>query len=137
MRRVKQLQSAEDASPMNPLTFLARRFVAGETDDDAIRVGRQLQARGIRATFDLLGENVHDADSARRSAAACALLLRKIPAEVERNISIKLTMMGLDVSRDLAVELTAGILKTAREAGGFVRIDMEGSGYTEATLDVF
>jgi proline dehydrogenase len=119
------------------LTFLARRFVAGETADDAIAVGRTLAARRIRATFDLLGEDVLDAEAARRSAAACQDLLRRIPAEVDRNISIKLSMMGLEVSRELATELTAGILATARDVGGFVRIDMEGSRLTQATLDVF
>lgn len=122
---------------MKALTFLARRFVAGETADDAIAVGRTLAARRIRATFDLLGEDVLDAEAARRSAAACQDLLRRIPAEVDRNISIKLSMMGLEVSRELATELTAGILATARDVGGFVRIDMEGSRLTQATLDVF
>ena len=122
---------------MKALTFLARRFVAGETADDAIVAGRALAQRGIHATFDLLGEDVLDAEAARRSAAACQDLLRRIPAEVDRNISIKLSMMGLEVSRELATELTAGILATARDVGGFVRIDMEGSRLTQATLDVF
>jgi proline dehydrogenase len=122
---------------VKPLTFLARRFVAGETADDAIAVGRTLAGRGIRATFDLLGEDVTDADAARRSAAACQELLRRLPPEVDRNISIKLSMMGLDVSRDLATELTTAIATTARDVGGFVRIDMEGSRLTQATLDVF
>jgi proline dehydrogenase len=122
---------------MKALTFLARRFVAGETADDAIAVGRQLADRGIRATFDLLGEDVNDADAARRSTVACQDLLRRIPAHVDRNVSIKLSMMGLDVSRDLATELAGSLIETAREAGGFVRIDMEGSRHTQATLDVF
>src|SRR5579859_5021933 len=103
---------------MKALTFLARRFVAGETAEDAVRVGRRLAARGIRVTFDLLGENVHDEAAARRSAAACIELLRSIPAEVERNISIKLTMMGLDISAELAGELASQIVKVAKEAGG-------------------
>ena len=117
--------------------MLARRFVAGETAEDAIAVGRRLHARGINATFDLLGEDVLDREAARRSAKANERLLRLIPPEVERNVSVKLTMMGLDISEDFCLELTAGILDTARQVGGFVRIDMEGSKHTQRTIDAF
>jgi proline dehydrogenase len=119
------------------LTFLARRFVAGETAEEAVAAGRRLAARGIRATFDLLGEDVRDEGSARRSADACVDLVRRIPPEVDRNVSIKLSMMGLSVSPALATELAGKVVAAAREAGGFVRIDMEGSRHTQATLDVF
>lgn len=122
---------------MKLLAFLARRFVAGETADDAIASGRRLAAKGIKATFDLLGEDVADREAARRCAEANQQLLRLIPPEVERNISIKLTSMGLDVSRDFCQELTAGILDVARDVRGFVRIDMEGSKHTDVTLEVF
>ncbi len=122
---------------ISPPAILARRFVAGETANDAIAVGRRLHARGISATFDLLGEDVLDRDAARRSAEANRHLLRLIPPEVERNVSIKLTMMGLDISEDFCLELTAGILDTVREVGGFVRIDMEGSKHTQRTIDAF
>jgi proline dehydrogenase len=119
------------------LTLLARRFVAGESADDAIAAGRRLQARGIRATFDLLGEDVRDERAARRSADANKELLRKIPPEVERNISVKLTNLGLDIDRELCSELVSGILEVAHGVDGFVRIDMEGSSHTQQTLDVF
>jgi len=122
---------------ISPPAILARRFVAGETAEDAIAVGRRLHARGIKATFDLLGEDVLDREAARRSAEANKRLLRLIPPEVERNVSIKLTMMGLDISDEFCVELTAGILDTARQVGGFVRIDMESSKHTQRTIDVF
>jgi proline dehydrogenase len=122
---------------MRGLTFLARRFVAGESAADAVAVGRRLQQRGIRATFDLLGEDVLDRDAARRCAEANKALLRAIPPEVERNVSIKLTNMGLDISEEFCRELVAGILQAAREVGGFVRIDMEGSKHTQLTLDAF
>ena len=122
---------------ISPPAILARRFVAGETAEDAIAVGRRLRARRINATFDLLGEDVLDREAARRSAEANARLLRLIPPEVERNVSIKLTMMGLDISEDFCLELTAGILDTAREVGGFVRIDMESSRHTQRTIDAF
>jgi len=122
---------------MKALTFLARRFVAGETAEEAVAVGRRLKDRGIRATFDLLGEDVLDRDAARRCAEANKALLRAIPAEVERNISIKLSMMGLDIAEDFCLELTSGILDEARKVKGFVRVDMEGSKHTERTLDAF
>jgi proline dehydrogenase len=122
---------------ISPPAILARRFVAGEMAEDAIAVGRRLHARGIKATFDLLGEDVLDREAARRSAEANKRLLRLIPPEMERNVSIKLTTMGLDIAEDFCVELTAGILDAARAVGGFVRIDMEGSKHTQRTIDVF
>ncbi len=122
---------------MRGLAFLARRFVAGETAAEAVAAGRRLQGRGIRATFDLLGEDVLDRAAAARCAEANRALLRLIPDGLERNVSIKLSTMGLDVSRDFCLEQTSGVLAEARSLGGFVRIDMEGSKHTEATLDVF
>jgi proline dehydrogenase len=119
------------------LTFLAHRFVAGETAESAIACGRRLRADGIKATFDLLGEAVLDAEAARRSALANQELLRRLPPEVDRNISIKLTNLGLQISEELCLELTAGVVDAARAVGGFVRIDMEGSAHTQKTLNVF
>jgi proline dehydrogenase len=122
---------------ISPPFIVARRFVAGPDPDSAIRAGRALHARGINATFDLLGEDVLDQEAARRSAKANEDLLRKIPAEVERNISIKLTMLGLEISPDFCLENVAALLDVAKQVGGFVRIDMEGSKHTQKTLDVF
>ncbi len=122
---------------MRPPSILARRFVAGETADSAIAAGRELHARGINSTFDLLGEDVLDRDAAVRSATANKDLLRRIPPEVERNVSIKLTTMGLDIADDFCLELVSGVLDTARQVGGFVRIDMEGSKHTQRTIDMF
>jgi len=122
---------------ISPPAVLAKRFVAGETAEEAIEAGRRLHARNINATFDLLGEDVLDEQAARRSAEANKELLRRIPPEVERNISIKLSMMGLDIATDFCLELTAGILDVARQVGGFVRIDMEGSRHTQRTIEAF
>jgi proline dehydrogenase len=122
---------------LKALAFLARRFVAGEEPSDAIAAGVALRRRGIAATFDLLGEDVDDREKARRSAEANRQLLKMIPPGVDRNISVKLTVFGLDIGDDFCLDLTAGVLETAREVGGFVRIDMEGSKYTQRTLDVF
>ena len=122
---------------MKALAFLARRFVAGEEPQDAIAAGIALHRRAIAATFDLLGEDVDDRDKARHSAECNEQLLRMIPRDVDRNISVKLTVFGLDIAEDFCLELTARVLETAREVGGFVRIDMEGSKYTQRTIDIF
>jgi proline dehydrogenase len=119
------------------LAVLARRFVAGETAQEAVEAGRRLKARGISATFDQLGEDVRDRSAAVRCADANKALLRLIPEGLDRNVSIKLTTLGLDISAELCLELTAGVLAEARTLGGFVRVDMEGSKHTQATLDVF
>jgi proline dehydrogenase len=118
-------------------TFLARRFVAGETADTAIAAGLKLRERGIHATFDLLGEDVHDRESAQKAADGSIELLQKIPESMQRNVSVKLTNLGLDVSRELCLELTDAVASVASEVGGFLRIDMEGSAHTDATLGVF
>ena len=122
---------------MKALTFLARRFVAGETAADAVAAGRRLHERGIRATFDLLGEDVLDRDAARRCAEANRALLRAIPDTLERNVSIKLSMMGLEIAEDFCLEQTSAILDEARKLNAFVRIDMEGSKHTQRTIDAF
>jgi proline dehydrogenase len=122
---------------MKALTFLARRFVAGEEPADAVRVGERLAGQGIKATFDKLGEDVLDQDAARRAAEASKALLRVVPAHLERNISIKLSSMGQAISRDFCLEMASGILDVAREVGGFVRLDMEGSRLTQDTIEIF
>lgn len=122
---------------MNPLTIFARRFVAGEQPQDAVRVGERLHAKGIQATFDKLGEDVNDQAAAARATQASIELLRLIPAGIERNVSIKMSSMGQRISRDLCLENVSGILSAAKEVGGFVRLDMEGSKLTQDTIEVF
>jgi proline dehydrogenase len=122
---------------MNPLTILARRFVAGERPQSAVRAGERLLAKGIKATFDKLGEDVLDAEAARRATDAAKELLRLIPPRLERNVSIKMSSMGQEISRDLCLANVASILDVAKEVGGFVRLDMEGSKLTRDTLEIF
>jgi proline dehydrogenase len=122
---------------LNPLTIFASRFVAGERPKDAVRVGERLHAKGIRATFDELGEDVHDQGAAARAAESSCQLLRLIPDGIERNISIKMSSMGQEISRDLCLENVSKILDAAREVNGFVRLDMEGSKLTESTISIF
>lgn len=114
------------------------RFVAGEDAGTGIRTARELNALGIAASLVLLGENVTDAAEAATARDAYVDLLRGIgPAGVDSNISIKLTMLGLDVSPRLAEENLRLLLDVAREVDNWVRIDMEGSRYTQLTLEIF
>jgi proline dehydrogenase len=122
---------------MSALAFLARRFVAGEEAEDAVAVGQRLRERGIHATFDKLGEDVLDREAAGRAAEAAKKLLRLLSPPVDRNISIKLSSMGQGISRDFCLEMAAGVLDVAREVGGFVRLDMEGSKLTQDTIEIF
>ncbi|MGH7573069.1 MAG: proline dehydrogenase family protein [Gemmatimonadota bacterium] len=120
------------------LIWPATRFVAGEGAGTAIEAARELNALGIAASLDLLGENVTDPGEAALARDAYVELLRGIRrAGVESNISIKLTMLGLDISPRLAEENLSRLLDVAHEADNWVRIDMEGSRYTQLTLEIF
>lgn len=117
---------------------LTRRFVAGEGLDESITAMGELNARGIAGSLDLLGENVHTADEAWAAARQYVSILERIhDAGINTNISIKATQMGLDLGEDLAYETTALVVSKAAEFGNFVRIDMEGSAYTERTISLF
>ncbi|MDQ3653488.1 MAG: proline dehydrogenase family protein [Chloroflexota bacterium] len=117
---------------------LVSRFVAGESVETALAAANELDARGITATLDLLGENVATADAARAAVASYTTILRSMrDANLEPNISVKLTMLGLDLGADVARGNASLILEVAREVSGFVRIDMEGSAYTGATMRLF
>jgi len=116
----------------------ANRFVAGETIDTALSAVAQLNARGITASLDLLGESVHNEAEARAAGEMYVTMLDRIHQQkAQANVSVKLTAMGLDVSEDLCVTIMHDILQRAREYQSFVRIDMESSEYTQRTLDLF
>lgn len=116
----------------------ARRFVAGEKLDEAIQVVRDLNSKGITASLDLLGESVTDEQEAARSRDEVIETLDRIgETGVDANVSVKLTQMGLDLSEDICAANMKTVLERARELNIFVRIDMEGSPYTEKTLRLF
>lgn len=119
--------------------FLARRFVAGEGIDSAICAVRVLNAQGISATLDFLGEDVRERPAALRQLEVYLEMLDAIAASgVDSNVSVKLTAMGLLVDEGLALEnLIAVVERAQRNPDPFVRIDMEGSAVLEATLRVF
>ena len=116
----------------------ASRFVAGETVEAALDAAARLNAQGITATLDLLGESVSNDAEARAAAREYVRMLDRIAERrIDSNVSLKLTQMGLDISEDLCVANVQEILERARAHGNFVRIDMESSAYTDRTLRLF
>ena len=116
----------------------ASRFVAGETIDEAVRAARELATRGITASLDFLGESVSaEAEAAAARDQYLQMLDRMARAGEEVNVSVKLTQMGLDISEDLCQANMIRILDQAKALHGFVRLDMEGSDYTQKTLNFF
>lgn len=119
------------------LFYFARRYIAGEKRADAIEAARALNADGISASIDVLGENVEDASDARRSVAEYLALLGEIDRTgVDASVSLKLTHLGLDLSDELAMENAEALVRRAGELGNFVRVDMERAVYTERTIDL-
>jgi proline dehydrogenase len=116
---------------------MSSRFVAGMQVDDVLRVAETLNQQGMAVTLDSLGENVSTADEARRAADIYHRLIDEIRTrKLNANVSVKLTQMGLELSEGLAHEIAAGLVQHAVEAGTFVRIDMEGSEFTQVTVDM-
>jgi proline dehydrogenase len=116
----------------------ASRFVAGETIEDGVSAARELSRRGITSSLDLLGESITAAAEATAARDQYLRMLdRMAESGVEVNVSVKLTQMGLDIAEDLCEANMTAILEKAKALRGFVRLDMEGSDYTQRTLDFF
>ncbi|MBI4264807.1 MAG: proline dehydrogenase family protein [Acidobacteria bacterium] len=116
----------------------ARRFIAGDTIEEAIDAARRLQAQGLHLTLDYLGERVRTLEEAAAATGEYVRLMDVIVASgIERNVSLKLTQLGIDVDRATCVDNLRRILEPAARHGFFVRIDMENSPYTAVTLEVF
>ena len=133
-----RLKQAASRYGMRSARSFARRFVAGETVDEAIAAARELEATGLSQTLDYLGESVAtmaEADAATRTYIG---LLNTIAASgIGRNVSVKLTQLGLTVDRATCVDNLRRILDPATTHGFFVRLDMEDSRYTQVTFDIF
>jgi len=117
---------------------LSSRFVAGTQVEDALRVTQVVNRAGLSVSVDNLGENVTNADEARDSAQLYHQMLYEISSRgLNANVSLKLTHMGLDVDEQLARDLVTGLVAkaAAMQPPNFVRVDMEGSPYTQRTLD--
>lgn len=114
------------------------RFVAGDSAEEAIKVASGFKEQGINVTLDLLGENVNSEVAASEAAQEYVNVLQQAKAaDIEPNVSVKPTMLGMDLGDDLTKANLRLILDVAREVDGFVRIDMEGSNYTDRTLAIF
>lgn len=121
-----------------PAWYVASRFVAGETIDDAMRATAELNAQGIQATMDYLGESITDPAEANASRDEILNLLDAIQRTgVDAGVSVKLSQLGLKIDPDLALDNMRRILERARRHDLFVRIDMEESKLVDATLDVY
>jgi proline dehydrogenase len=116
---------------------LSSRFVAGMTVEDALEATAATNARGMTVSVDNLGENVTNLEEARHSAQLYHEMLDRITErKLDANVSLKLTHMGLDVDEGVSREIAASVVAHAAKLNNFVRIDMEGSPYTQKTLDI-
>jgi proline dehydrogenase len=129
------------ALPMTPrpvIRFFARRYVAGDTLADAVATVRRLNAQGCSATVDVLGEAVSDATQARTAVAAYGEVLDALAElRLDANVSLKPTQLGLGIDEQLCRDNIAEVLTVAERTGNFVRIDMEDSPTTDATLRIY
>jgi proline dehydrogenase len=115
---------------------MSSRFVAGTHVDQALQATEVVNGHGMAVTLDSLGENVASPEEAQRAANLYHQLLDAIEQRrLNANVSLKLTQMGMDLDPEMALRLTSGLVQHAVEAGTFVRIDMEGSNYTQSTVD--
>jgi proline dehydrogenase len=132
------LKSLASRYGMRGGTGFARRFIAGESVPEAIDAARHVQASGLSVTLDYLGEAVGTvAEAAAATRAYLAVIDDIAAADVERNVSLKLTQLGLTIDRATSVDNLRRILDAAAAKQFFVRIDMEDSPYTAVTLDIF
>ncbi|HKO06060.1 MAG TPA: proline dehydrogenase family protein [Candidatus Acidoferrales bacterium] len=115
----------------------ARRFVAGEDLDEALAAARASNEAGMKATLDFLGENVASREDALRARDMYLGVFDRIARDtLDANVSLKLTQLGLEFGADFCLEQMLPIVKHAESLGSFVRIDMEGSAYTERTIEI-
>ena len=132
----RRLRTAAESSSIGHK--LSGRFVAGTQVEDALRVTQAVNQAGMTVSVDNLGESVTNPDEARHSAQLYHQMLDEIAARgLKANVSLKLTHMGLDVDEALARELVSGLVAKAAgmKPANFVRVDMEGSAYTQHTLE--
>jgi proline dehydrogenase len=134
----RQLKTLASRYGLRHTSSFARRFIAGETVEEAIAAARAIEARGISQTLDYLGESVASMAEADQATRAYLRVIERIAvAGIGRNISLKLTQLGLAVDRATCVDNLRRILDTAGTHEFFVRIDMENSPFTQVTLDMF
>jgi proline dehydrogenase len=122
---------------MRPRSF-ARRFIAGETVDEAIDAARSIESAGLLQTLDMLGQRVATMAEADAATRQYLTLMERIDGSgIGRNLSLKLTQLGLTVDRATCVDNLRRVLDGAGARGFFIRLDMEASEFTQVTLDIF
>jgi proline dehydrogenase len=126
------------AARFRPFKKLTTRFVAGETIDEAVAAIRELNAEGCSASFDHLNESVANASEAEAEVKEYLRILSRIDdTGINSNVSIKLTQFGLELDPELAYKNARAVVEDAARRGNFVRVDMESSAVTQATIDIF
>ncbi len=124
--------------PKPLVRYFANRYIAGDKLEDAVRVTRALNRRGISATLDILGEEIEDRDEALAAVDAYKEVLAAIDAEkLDANASLKPTMFGLKIDKAFCLDNIAVVCAEAERYGNFVRVDMEDSSCTQDTLDLY
>jgi proline dehydrogenase len=124
--------------PKSIVGFFSRKYIAGETLDSAVSLVKDLNAKGIYATLDVLGESVTNEEEATRAFDnAMKVFDAIVEHKLKANISVKPTQLGLSFDEQFACEQIRKLVKHASEIDNFVRIDMEDSQYTAATIDIY
>jgi proline dehydrogenase len=138
LARSKSLERMASRYGMAKPTSFARRFIVGETADEAIAGARAIQSKGMLLTLDQLGESITTLSEAEAATKVYVALIEKIlAADIDRNISVKPTQLGLDIDTAVCLDNIKRILDLARQHEFFVRIDMENTPYIQKTLDMF
>jgi proline dehydrogenase len=134
----KLLAASIPIIPKSVVGFFARPYIAGETLADGVRVVKDLNAHGIMATMDVLGESVNSREESMSMRRQCEDVLHAIREHgLDANLSIKPTQMGLTIDEAFCEENLRALCTIARDSGNFVRIDMEDHPYTDATLRIY
>ncbi len=124
--------------PKQVVWFFSKKYIAGDSLEDGIKVVKALNEKGIYATMDVLGESVTNKDEAIAAKNACLNVLDAIHNnKLMSNLSIKPTQMGLAIDENFAFEQVLELVKKAKEINNFVRIDMEDSPYTDSTINLY
>jgi proline dehydrogenase len=137
LARSKSIEHLASRYGMAKPTSFGRRFIAGETVEEAMAAARLIESQGMLLTLDQLGESVTSADEANAATQGCLNLIDNVVAAgIDRNVSVKLTQLGLDIDVSLCRDNLRRILALARQHDVFVRVDIENTPYIQKTLDV-
>ncbi|MBK8946020.1 MAG: proline dehydrogenase family protein [Ignavibacteriae bacterium] len=124
--------------PKSVVHIFAKKYIAGETLEDAVNVVKQLNSKGIFATLDVLGEAIKTKEEAIHEKEECLRVLNAIDQnKLKANLSIKPTSLGLSIDEDFFYQQLKEVLTKAKELNNFVRVDMEDSPYTSSTIKIF